>query len=299
MGSHLTVVFAMNVLTISTWSLNDNGNAIFQDKIEMLNNDKSIIGTRLHNLQKEIQCPFCEYRPVNSCNIKRHVANVHQGLKYDCTNCDYQSGDKSNLRRHIEKSHLGVTYTCELCQHVWNSKQLLKSHVDVKHNGLLFKCDNCQFKSARKSNLENHILVQHNGVAFDCSIWQHKNNRKQGLVNHIKKTHEGLRYECHECDGVFTSKLVWDSMWKECTRELNMTMMVKSNLGQTREMEMSHCGKEGKNRILFSTCTLNYQITLSPATPKGANVGAVNVFVDSLQFVCQNGQVLIADLMNG
>ena len=83
-----------------------------------------------------------------------------------------------------------------------------KSHVDVKHNGLLFKCDNCQFNSARKSNLENHILVQHNGVAFDCSIWQHKNNRKQGLVNHIKKTHEGLRYECHECDGVFTSKLV-------------------------------------------------------------------------------------------
>ena len=78
-----------------------------------------------------------------------------------------------------------------------------------------------------------------------------------------------------------------------------MTMMVKSNLGQTREMEMSHCGKEGKNRILFSTCTLNYQITLSPATPKGANVGAVNVFVDSLQFVCQNGQVLIAVLMNG
>ena len=55
------------------------------------------------------------------------------------------------------------------------------------------------------------------------------------------------------------------------------TMMVKSNLGQTREMEMSHCGKEGKNRILFSLCTLNYQITLSPATPKGANVGAVNV----------------------
>ena len=187
-------------------SLNDNANATFQDNIGMLNNDKSIIGTQLDNLQKEIQCPFCEYRPVNSSNIKHHVANVHQGLKYDCTNCDYQSGDKSNLRRHIEKSHLGVTYTCAFCKHVCSSKQLLKSHVDVKHNGLLFKCDNCQFNSARKSNLENHILVQHNGVAFDCSIWQHKNNRKQGLVNHIKKTHEGLRYECHECDGVFTGK---------------------------------------------------------------------------------------------
>ena len=74
-----------------------------------------------------------------------------------------------------------------------------------------------------------------------------------------------------------------------------MTMMVKSNLGQTREMDWGKLG----DRILFLKCTLNYQITLSPATPKGANVGAVNVFVGSLQFVCQNGQVLIAVLMNG
>ena len=47
----------------------------------------------------------------------------------------------------------------------------------------------------------------------------------------------------------------------------------------------------------------NVHIELSNNTlacyTKGANVGAVNVFVDSLQFVCQNGQVLIAVLMNG
>ena len=53
-----------------------------------------------------------------------------------------------------------------------------------------------------------------------------------------------------------------------------MTMMVKSNLGQTREMEMSHCGKEGKNRILFLKCTLNYQITLSPCYTKGGQCGS-------------------------
>ena len=60
-----------------------------------------------------------------------------------------------------------------------------------------------------------------------------------------------------------------------------------NGLGQTR----------GQNFIFKVHIELS-KITLSPATPKGANVGAVNVFVGSLQFVCQNGQVLIAVLMN-
>ena len=52
-------------------------------------------------------------------------------------------------------------------------------------------------------------------------------------------------------------------------------------------------------KSFFCPLSLHSQFALSPATPKGTNVGAVDVFKGSLQFFCQNGQVLIAVLMNG
>ena len=61
--------------------LDDNVNAIFQDQIVMPNNDKSILTSNSHTLQKEIQCQFCDYKPANAGNIKHHVENEHQGLK--------------------------------------------------------------------------------------------------------------------------------------------------------------------------------------------------------------------------
>ena len=61
--------------------LDDNVKAIFQDQIVMPNNDKSILTSNSHTLQKEIQCQFCDYKPANAGNIKHHVENEHQGLK--------------------------------------------------------------------------------------------------------------------------------------------------------------------------------------------------------------------------
>ena len=121
-------------------------------------------------LGNEGQCPFCDYRPANRSNIKQHIKNVHQGLKYECSHCDFKSGDKSNLKKHIEKYHLGITYSCSICQKVLNSKDQLKRHVDGNHNGLRFYCPNCEYRSRNRSLLDEHISVHHNGMTFDCEI---------------------------------------------------------------------------------------------------------------------------------
>ena len=76
-------------------------------EVAMSTNVKTIAAepNNLEILRNEGQCQFCDYRPANRGNIKQHVENVHQGLKYECTHCEFKSGDKSNLKRHIEKNH--------------------------------------------------------------------------------------------------------------------------------------------------------------------------------------------------
>ena len=50
-------------------SLTDNMNAIFQNKLVMPNNNKSIIANQSNSLHNLSQCPFCEYRPVNTVKM--------------------------------------------------------------------------------------------------------------------------------------------------------------------------------------------------------------------------------------
>ena len=74
------------------------------EEVVMSTNVKTIatIAAEPNNLTilgNEDQCPFCDYRPANRSNIKQHVKNVHQGLKYECSHCDFKSGDKSNLKK--------------------------------------------------------------------------------------------------------------------------------------------------------------------------------------------------------
>ena len=84
------VVISTNVKTIATIAAEPNNLAI---------------------LGNEGQCPFCDYRPANRSNIKQHIKNVHQGLKYECSHCDFKSGDKSNLKKHILTHQKGVKRT--------------------------------------------------------------------------------------------------------------------------------------------------------------------------------------------
>ena len=163
-----------------------------QDQMVAVNSDKSTIEINSTTNPKRIQCPFCDYKPANTGNVKHHVENVHQGLKYNCTNCDYKDGDKSNLKKHMERVHFGVTYKCELCRQVFSSKSSLKHHADIKHTELFFNCENCEFKAPRRCILDKHILVQHEGITFDCQICQLKYNWKESLNHHNKKNHEGL-----------------------------------------------------------------------------------------------------------
>ena len=42
----------------------------------------------------DLNCQQCDYKVLCQSHMRKHVKNVHEGLKYDCTSCDYNSGDR-------------------------------------------------------------------------------------------------------------------------------------------------------------------------------------------------------------
>ena len=58
----------------------------------------------------------CLYKASCQSHMKKHMKNVHEGLKYDCTSCDYNNGDRlersiyqRNIYLYTMGSHLNVT----------------------------------------------------------------------------------------------------------------------------------------------------------------------------------------------
>ena len=47
---------------------------------------------------------------------KKNTGNAVR--KYPCDECEYVAGIASNLRKHIKNIHEGVRYPCDKCDHV-------------------------------------------------------------------------------------------------------------------------------------------------------------------------------------
>ena len=65
----------------------------------------------------DLNCQQCDYKASCQSHMRKHVKNVHEGLKYDCTSCGHNSGDRlersihqRNIYLYTMGSHLDVTF---------------------------------------------------------------------------------------------------------------------------------------------------------------------------------------------
>ena len=49
--------------------------------------------------------------------MKKHVAAVHEGIRYPCTCCDYQAARLPDLKQHMNVQHKGIGYQCDFCEY--------------------------------------------------------------------------------------------------------------------------------------------------------------------------------------
>lgn len=57
---------------------------------------------------KKHQCDTCGKAFNLAHDLKRHVLNIHEGVKYHCDKCDKTFGYIGNLKKHVQVVHDGI-----------------------------------------------------------------------------------------------------------------------------------------------------------------------------------------------
>ena len=87
--------------------------------VGMLQLHQKIWRSMLNVNMKEWDIPVntCEYAATTTGDLKIHVENKHEGVRYPCPECEYVATTSKNLKINVESKHVGVRYSCKHCEH--------------------------------------------------------------------------------------------------------------------------------------------------------------------------------------
>ena len=108
-----------------------------------------------------VKCEHCDVVCSHIGNLRRHVKNKHDGIKFSCSECDYKATQKLDIKRHKEYKHEGKRFNCEECNHKSTTKGSLKIHIDAIHRGIKYPCHSCEYKATTPGSLNIHIGTKH------------------------------------------------------------------------------------------------------------------------------------------
>jgi len=57
------------------------------------------------NVKNRFKCDECDYCTPYKCNLKKHKASTHQGIRHPCDQCDYSATQSGHLRTHKKRKH--------------------------------------------------------------------------------------------------------------------------------------------------------------------------------------------------
>ena len=83
------------------------------------------------------QCGKYDYVATQDGNLKRHVENMHEGVRYLCDQCDYAA---TKVRRHIKSNHPcdQCEYTATITGDLKRHMSSLRRHIKTKHEGIKY-----------------------------------------------------------------------------------------------------------------------------------------------------------------
>ena len=99
-----------------------------------------------------------------SNSLFRHIASVHDGVKFQCDQCDYKTTDSRYLKQHKASEHEvkltiheGVRFPCDQCDYEATTSSSLKQHKASE--GVTHPCDQCDYEATRKCSLNILIII--------------------------------------------------------------------------------------------------------------------------------------------
>ena len=134
-------------------------------------------------------CPYCAKIFTLKRSLKKHILNIHEGIRIQCDQCPYQASGKASLKRHVEARHEGKLYYCDQCDNVYRSRFSLSIHQQSIHSDTEYKCDDCDFKTKQRSNLKKHREARHENIRYPCEFCHKSLSQKGQLKVHMLKIH--------------------------------------------------------------------------------------------------------------
>jgi len=174
------------------------------------------------NVKPRIACTEedCEKTFLSKSDMNRHIASVHEKLKFPCPECG-KNFHIDFLKKHIQMIHKQIyPYFCKQCGKGFQVLKDLHTHIRTKHYGDFMICENlnsngemCGKKLRNEEALQKHVDRVHlktediknpKVTCPECGV----NILKESLQRHIDTLHLKIKNRpCMEenCGLIFTS----------------------------------------------------------------------------------------------
>lgn len=165
---------------------------------------------RKHTGEKPYKCQFCNGLFSQISSMKKHIKQIHEGLKPDdrfsCEYCGLSFTHSCKLKLHIMKHTGERPFVCKICNLSYKQNHQLAIHMKTHNGEEPFKCPICGRKFLQKSYLEGHIRKHTGDKPFKCKVCESGFTQKSYLRSHLKihSQNRERNYKCNICGKAFT-----------------------------------------------------------------------------------------------
>ncbi|XP_051176061.1 zinc finger protein 266-like isoform X2 [Leptopilina boulardi] len=140
-------------------------------------------------------CELCGKTYADSKCLKNHIQAVHSKLRpYVCTVCGHSSARKSMLQMHLRQHTGDKPFNCELCDYKTGDHNSLRRHA-MRHTGVKpYKCPHCPYSAIQSNSYKNHLRSKHPLLSgvFTCELCSFETVKKESYLQHIKDHEKGF-----------------------------------------------------------------------------------------------------------
>ena len=156
------------------------------------------------DLERKFRCPKCSYVGKDVWHLKRHMNEIHEGLKtFKCSDCEYSTSRKHRMISHMKshgelkcfycsfssadinlfhthlaectKIHRSATYRCEFCPDTFGIRKSFAKHMLDIHQSVLYLCDECLFLTLdfEEFNMHKQSHEENGGGSMEVEEGEH------------------------------------------------------------------------------------------------------------------------------
>jgi hypothetical protein len=194
-------------------------NKKFEQKGSLVFHEKTV-----HSNERPYSCEFidqnqkqCEFKFKKSYDLRRHMQTHLENKQFQCGKCEKSYGRSCNLKRHVDKIHEGIsaTFECTDCPNEYETYSGLWNHFLFKHAdrscprvmAAIAKHRLSQNKSQAKRRANDPVFKIHCDLSSAFGAWMRRHGRSkncrmaeilslsyEGTIEYLNDNPQGLKY---------------------------------------------------------------------------------------------------------